>query len=286
MSHRRARIAIALTALASAASAVPADAAPKRIVALTPFTANTLAELGIRPVAIGQTLGGSDRVDPRLRGVPVLKLSHPGGPNIEELAQRNPQLVLSSPTWRRGHGAIRRLKIRVAESEPTSVGAASSETIRIGKLVGRERAARSLARRIRRDVQRARKGIRRRPRVLVILAVGRSPFAMLANSWGGDLVRKAGGRLLTSGLRAPGGYARISNETVVRRNPDIIIAVPHGNPSGIPRLARYLKTNPAWRSTRAARRGRIYVSTGNSLLQPWTDVGRTIRDVRRLYLRN
>ena len=75
---------------------------PTRIAALTPFTANTLAELGVRPVAIGQTLGGHDRFDPRLRGVPTLALSHPNGPNLEQLAVRNPQLVLSAPIWRKG----------------------------------------------------------------------------------------------------------------------------------------------------------------------------------------
>ncbi len=42
---------------------------------------------------------------------------------------------------------------------------------------------------------------------------------------------------------------------------------------------------PAWRHTKAARHHRIYVSTGNSPLQAYTDTGRTIRDVRRKYLR-
>ena len=122
--------------------------------------------------------------------------------------------------------------------------------------------------------------------MLVILGIGRVPYAFLANSWGGDIVSRAGGRLLTDGLRAGDGFARISNETVVKRNPDIIIAVPHGSPKDMPRLAAYLRSNPAWRSTKAARKGRIYVSTGNSLLQPWTDVGRTIRDIRTKYLHN
>jgi iron complex transport system substrate-binding protein len=275
-----------IAALLTLALAGPAQAAPKRIVALTPFTANILAELGVKPVAVGQTLGGRDRIDRRLRGVPVLKLSHPNGPNLEELAKRNPQLVLSAPTWNRGHGPMRKLGMRVETSEPRSVAAVGREAIRIGRLVGKERQARRIAARIESDIRRATRGIRKRPKVLVILAVGRTPYAMLENSWGGDVVKRAGGDLLTRGLRAGGGFARISNETVVQRNPDIIIAVPHGNTPDIPRLARYLKANPAWATTNAARRNRIYVSTGNSLLQPWTDVGRTIRDVRTKYLRN
>ena len=74
---------------------------------------------------------------------------------------------------------------------------------------------------------------------------------------------------------------------MVKRNPDIIIAVPHGSPKDIPRLGAYLRSNPAWREHEGVRAtGRIYVSTGNSLLQPWTDVGRTIRDIRTKYLHN
>jgi iron complex transport system substrate-binding protein len=109
---------------------------------------------------------------------------------------------------------------------------------------------------------------------------------MLENSWGGDLVRRAGGRLLTGGLRAGGGYARISDEAVVQRNPDVIVAVPHGAASDIPKLAKYLSNKAGWRTTKAAKRGHVYVATGNSLLQAYTDPGRTIRDVRTKFLGN
>lgn len=277
---------ICAAALALSLGAGAAQAAPKRIVALTPFTANIAADLGVRPVAIGETLGGNDRFSPKLDGVPRLGLSHPNGPNLEQLAQRNPQLVLSAPIWRRGHAGMRRLKMRVLESDPRSVHEIGGQVKRIGRAIGRSAAADRLARRMSREVAAATRGIKRRPRVLVIMGVGRASYAMLESSWGGDVVRRAGGRLLTQGLRAGGGYARISDELVVRRNPDVIIAVPHGSRSSIPALARFLKNKPAWRKTKAARRGRIYVSTGNSLLQAWSDVGKTIRDVRRSFLKN
>lgn len=268
------------------ASAAPASAAYKRVAALTPFTANAMAQMGVKPVARGELLGGVDQVDPLLRGVRVLKLSHPNGPNLEQLAQLNPQLVLTTPTFRRGHAAMRRLGMRVAESDPTSVAAVPKEFIRVGKLIGRERQGRVLAKRQTTRINRVIRKAKRRPTVLVILGVGRTPYAFLANSWGGDLVRYAGGRLLTRGLKGSGGFARISNEIVVQRNPDIIIAVPHSESKNIDALARYLKTNPAWKKTKAMRRGRVYVSTGNSFLQAWTDVDRVIADVQTKYLKN
>ena len=277
--------ALATALCAATLAAVPAQAAP-RVAALTPFTASTITRLGVRPVAIGQTLGGNDQYLASLRGVPVLKLSHPLGPNLEQLATHDPSIVLSSKTWQRGSAPMRRMGMKVYESDPTSVAAIGRETRAIGGVLGRTRAANALATKIERDVAAAKRGISRRPRVLVILGVGRTPHAMLANSWGGDVVRQAGGNLLTQGLTSPSGTARISDEIVVKRDPDIIIAVPHGTPGNIPRLAAYYRNNPNWRNTRAVRNKRVYVATGNSLLQPYPGVASTIRDVRRKFLRN
>ncbi|HWI71776.1 MAG TPA: ABC transporter substrate-binding protein [Baekduia sp.] len=268
--------------VAPAAQAAP----PKRIAALTPFTANTLAELGVRPVAIGQTLGGHDRLDARLKGVPTLALSHPNGPNLEQLAVRNPQLVLSAPIWKKGEAGMKRLGMKVAYSDPRSAHELVAQTKRIGALVGRSSAAARLAARQTAAIHAASKNIKKHPNVLLIMGVGRTSYAMLSNSWGGDIVRRAGGRLLTGGLTASGGYARISDEAVVARNPDVIIAVPHGAASDISKIAKYLSNKAGWKTTKAARNHRVYVATGNSLLQAYTDPGRIIRDVRTKFLGN
>ncbi|MBE2317224.1 ABC transporter substrate-binding protein [Solirubrobacter sp. CPCC 204708] len=276
---------VAAILLALLVYAAPAQAAP-RVAALTPFSASTITRLGVRPVVVGQTLGGTDQYLASLRNVPVIPLSHPLGPNMEQLATYNASIVLSSKTWQRGTPAMRRLGMKVYESDPSSIAAVGHETRAIGKILGRTRAANALATKIENDVRAAQQGIKRRPRVLVILGVGRTPYAMLANSWGGDVVAKAGGQLLTQGLRAPSGIARISDEIVVQRNPDIIIAVPHGNPGAINRLAQYYRSNPNWRNTRAVKNNRVYVATGNQLLQPYPGVAATIRSVRAKFLKN
>jgi iron complex transport system substrate-binding protein len=288
MTHalRRSLTLAALAALPALAVAAPANAAPPRIAALTPFTANTLAALGVRPVAIGQTLGGGDRLDPRLKGVPTLALSHPSGPNLEQLAVRNPSLVLSAPIWKKGEAGMKRLGMKVVYSDPRSAHELVSGTKRIGALVGKSAAAAKLAARQTAQIHAATKNIKQRPTVLLIMGVGRTSYAMLANSWGGDIVTRAGGRLLTGGLTAGGGYARISDEAVVERDPDVIIAVPHGAPADMPQLAKYLSNKAGWSSTKAARHHKVFVATGNSLLQAYTDPGRIISDVRTKFLGN
>jgi len=289
-SHRAtlALLALLVLAIGASQSTLPAAgaAAPKRIVALTPFSANTLADLGVRPVAIGETLGGRDRFSSKLKGVDTLTLSHPNGPNMEELAVLNPQLVLSSPTWAKGAKTMRDLDIDVVDSDPRSVEDVFVQTRRIGSLVGRKDAAKTLAAKLRKQVAKARKGIARRPRVLLVLGVGRTPFVFLPNSWGGDLVAKAGGRLVTAGVESRSGFARISDEAILAANPDVILAIPHANSDDIPEITKFLRANPSWKDSKAVESGRLYVSTDNTLLQAGTDVANVIRKLRRSYLDN
>jgi iron complex transport system substrate-binding protein len=275
-----------LLALLVAAPAANAASAPKRIVALTPFSANTLAGLGVRPVGIGETPGNNERRASNLRGVKRLTLSHPNGPNMEQLALLNPQLVFSSPTWGKGAKTMKDLGIRVVNADPADVAGTVTQTRAIGKVVKRERSANQLATRLQQQIAAARKGIRKRPRTLVVLGVGRTPFVMLRNSWGGDIVSKAGASLVTAGASSSSGFARISDETILKANPDVIIAVPHANSKDIPAVTKHLRSNPAWRDSKAVQNNRLYVSTDNSLLQANTNVADVIRKVRRSYLKN
>jgi iron complex transport system substrate-binding protein len=279
---------VLLAALLAAILCLPAaaQAAPQRIVALTPFTANTLVKLGVKPVGIGQSLGGQERFSPKLKGVPVLPLSHPNGPNLEQLASLDPDLVFSSQTWAKGNESMGDLGIRVLIQEPFRLNGAFAQTRVIGGLVGKRKQAEALAASMKREVAQARKGIEQHPTVMLILGVGRTPFTFLPNSWGGDMIVKAGGELLTGGVTSSSGFERISDEVVVAEDPDVIIAVPHANEEDIPSLTEYLRSNPAWSTTSAVRNERIYISVDNSLLQAGTDVARTIRKVRRVYLQN
>ena len=74
------RVAAALARRAAGPGRARGRRAPKRIVALTPFTANTLAALGVKPVAIGETLGGRERFNKRLKGVRTLPWGTRSGP--------------------------------------------------------------------------------------------------------------------------------------------------------------------------------------------------------------
>lgn len=86
-----------LLAVVAVAAPAAAQAAPKRIVALTPFGANTLVKLGVEPVGVGQTLGGQDRLSPKLKGVEIVAVPHANEddiPSLTEYLRTNPDLGL------------------------------------------------------------------------------------------------------------------------------------------------------------------------------------------------
>jgi ABC-type Fe3+-hydroxamate transport system substrate-binding protein/putative heme iron utilization protein len=269
-----------------------AAAVPKRVVALTPFTANTTSLLGVRPIAVGSQDSAIPAV-PGLKGVRRLPMSHPDGPNIETLIRLKPDLVLSSANWRAGTPKIRAQRIPVIDGwEPLRVNNVSPAVRRIGARLGRKAAAKRLIAKIDRGIRAAREGVTKHPKVLVVLGVGRNTIAFLPNSWGGDVVTYAGGRLVTAGLDptfsagTPGSFAPLSDEEVLRRDPDVIIVVPHGNASSIPATVEYFKSKPGWEPTRAAQNDAIHVVDPDRLLQASEDPGSVIRWIRRDLLKN
>jgi iron complex transport system substrate-binding protein len=284
---------IALTTAVLLALTPAAASAAKRVVALTPFTANVLAELGVRPVAVGDPGAGSGQISAKLNGVRRLQMSHPNGPNLEQLASLRPDTVFSSPIWRPGTARIQRLGIKVYDGyDPQRLGTVPLGIRYIANAVGRGRAGRSLANRVIASYRAASTNPRRHPRVLLVMGLARSTMALLPQSWGGDIIRAAGGRLVTQGIRPIGSrgedsvVGNLSNEAVVRMNPDVIIVVPHGNARDVGAIANYYRNYRPWRTTRAAKRGRIYVPTDDSLLQANLNPAGLIRHVRANYLHN
>ena len=81
--------------------------------------------------------------------------------------------------------------IKVLIREPNRVNESYSQTLAIGRLVGKAKAAKALVKDLKKRVAQSRRDIESQPRVMLILGVGRTPFTMLPNSWGGDIVTKA-----------------------------------------------------------------------------------------------
>ncbi len=294
-SRLRATAALALASiLLIALLSSPAGAASKkRIVALTPFSANTLIAVGVKPRAVGQLAIGKKAFSPKLSGVQRLTMTHPTGPNMEQIAKIDPDVVLTSSEWRKGTQTMRDLAITVREMDAAKALDVPARQRAIGYAYGSKRLTDRLVKKTRAEIAYARGGskkkphpIKVKPRVMLILGVGRTPYVFINNSWGGSVARAAGANLLGGNQKGSGGFVKVSDEYVVQQDPDIIIAVPHGSNKDVNAIADYMKNNPAWSTTSAVNNNRVYVDMDESLLQPNTDVGDTIKRLRVSYLKN
>jgi len=279
---------LAAVLLAFALQAPSADAAKqKRVIAISPFAAQTMVQLGYRPYRVGMTLGATKHQKRLLKGIPAMTLSHPNGPNLELVAKMRPKIVFSSNQWSRGNKAMRQLGIRVVVADPLTPASVKKKVTQIGRILGRKKQARKLNKKITRQLNSATRGISGiRPRTLVVLGIGTTAMAFLENSWGGRLIRMAGGKLVTGNASAGGGFARISDEVVLQEDPERIVVVPHGTNDDLSRVAKWVTGNEVYKSTSAGQSGNIGISGDNTLLQAGTDLGATIRYIRTNFLKN
>ena len=276
---------LAVALCAAALAAAPAQAAP-RVVALTPFAASTITRLGVRPVAIGQTLGGSDQYLASLRGVPV----------AHALASARPEPRAARDLQPADRALEQDVAARHARDAPHGhEGLRERPGERRG---GRERDARD-RRGARPHARRRRAGAPDRGRRRGGQARHQAPPARAGHPRRRAHAVRDARQLLGRRRRPPG-----------RRHPahagaDLAERDRAGSPTRSWSSATRTSSSPCRTATRATsaprrllpqqpelaqhaggRNRRVYVATGNSLLQPYPGVAATIRDVRRKFLKN
>jgi len=248
---------VALLGLAACRPPTPAappetSAPPPRIISLAPSLTEILFAIGAGDCVVGRT--DVCNYPPEAKAVPVIGSF--GKPSIEALAAQKPTHVFnvdledkSLPNLfaRLGWRSERIPCSRLADI-PDAILAVSSHS-------GHTNAAIRLADEIRAGIAARREaaiGAATPPSVLVVvwweplMTVGRPSFIA-------DLVTLAGGRLITAGIERD--YFTVSEEWVLRENPDVILSLGTENPGET--LIR-LRATTGWRALQAVKTGRVY----------------------------
>jgi iron complex transport system substrate-binding protein len=205
------------------AGGAAAHAQPSRIVSTSPSITETLFALGLGDRVVGVSSYG--RYPPAVRLLP--KIGTYNDPDPEKIALLRPDLVIIHTSFPALAGRLSALGIHHAEIQVDSldsvykmiddIGAAAGVPVRAAALNGRIRS--------RLDALRQAAAGEKKPSVLVL--VGRNPglltglVAVGSGAYLGELLEIAGGRNVLS--KTLMDYPRISLETVVRLNPDVII---------------------------------------------------------------
>ena len=247
-------------------------ATPSRIVSTSPSITETLFALGLGDRVVG--------VSEYCRFPPaVLKLPKVGTflkPDAEPIAGLRPDLVfvheLSSGIDRR----LAALRIPYVVVDRGTLASVFSAILQIAQAVGEPARGDSLVADIERRLHQVRRGAvdTARPRALFI--IGRSPgtltdlVAVGPGSYINDLIEIAGGRNVLA-IQGQPEYPRISMETVLRLDPDVIVdTVDMGETEAERRLRQPINERlwSAYPTLTAVKHRRVHAATTDALVVP------------------
>ncbi len=205
----------------------PAGASARRLGVLAPAAAETLALLGATDhvVAVGDWV----LAPPELAALP--KLGSYDAPSAERLLELEVDTLVTtaSAAGRRERQELGKLGIRTVELDTSTFAGTLESILELGRLVGREAAARDLVSEIRGRLDEVALRSRSAPRRKVLVVVGREPLYVAGpGSHFDELVRLCGGKNVAAD--AGSTYALVSLEAVLARQPEVILDTSDNRP--------------------------------------------------------
>jgi len=266
-----------------------------RIAALLPFAADQLLAMGVRPVAAPSIRG---RPPASWEGIATVALDHSAGPNLEQLIASRPDVIVTSGVYEQFLPMVERSTgAEVVVMDVTSIEDVADHTRRLAELAGLPEAADGVIDGLGVDAalasppagagspsQYPSQNPSRKPvEVLAVLGTPHSFYAFLPGSYLGDLVRAAGGRLITQDLASHAvyrGLAPISMEAIIARDPEQVIVVFHGPEASAKAM---LEGDPLWSGLRAVAGGAVaYLDDDLYTTRQGSELPRALREVRAI----
>jgi iron complex transport system substrate-binding protein len=254
---------------------------PARIVSLAPSVTETLFAVGAgsRVVAVTTT----DTYPSEVKELPTVGGFSPETISTEAILALQPDLVLAGGRFQKPIvDTVARLGPAVVVIEPATLAEVQEAITLVGRATGQDSQAAALVADFRRRLDAARRRAaaseaKAPPRVLYVLwddplqTAGSRTFV-------GQMISAAGGvNLLADAGQA---YPQVSDEAVLARNPDLILAPDHGA-VGLPER---LGKRPGWARLKAVRKGRVVTVPEDLLNRPGPRLIAGLEAIERLLL--
>jgi ABC-type Fe3+-hydroxamate transport system substrate-binding protein len=246
----------------------------QRIVSLAPNVTSILLALGVGSELVGVSRWCKDvaAVGRRTQVGDCWKL------DVAEVRKLKPTIVIGSvPFAPETVAKILAEPFAFLALNPRTLADIQSDIQTLGRLVGRDAAARRLARQLRdgfADVRRAAAKLRRATRLRVYCEAWPNP-RISSPPWVAELVKLAGGTCVV-----PTGQ-RVSDEQVAEANPDVIILA--WAATGTRAKPHTALRNPAWRNVSAIQHKRVVVIRDEWLNTPGPPLVRGAQELLRVF---
>ena len=258
-----------------------AEIADVRIATLLPFAADQLLEMGCRPVCVPGLRGNQP---PEWEGIPTVQLDHSAGPNLEQLLSVDPDYIVTGSIYAQFMPHIAEVtKAEVVIMDVESLDSVMVHIKALGEIANCATEAETMATMLEGRLSDLKRNftVSTPIDVLAIFGTPHSFYAFMPESYLGDLVKHAGGRMGPEGLTSHKiyrGLAPLTMETVIEFDPDLLLVLFHG-PEETSRAM--FERDPLWASLRAVHEGRIeFLSDDMYAMRPGSQVDVAMEQIR------
>jgi iron complex transport system substrate-binding protein len=216
-------VAILMALGASLATYAQQQLQPKRIVSTSPYITETLFALGLGP----RVIAVSEYCRYPAEAAKLPRIGSYLQPNVEVIARLKPDLVLIERLPNQTRPQLSTLSIATAEVEIGNLRRNLDNMRIIGRAAGAAAEADALIKRIEASMELIRQRAKGLATPSLAFVVGRSPgrldglIVVGGGSYLSELIAMAGGRNAFGDSSL--GYVKTSLETMLRRNPDVIV---------------------------------------------------------------
>jgi iron complex transport system substrate-binding protein len=256
------------------------SAPPRRVVSLSPGYTEDVFALGhgdslVAVDTYSDYPAAAKAIQPRLGTFP--------SPSIESIVALQPDLVLSLAEKDDDLAQLRAQGIPVLKFFPRDYNAAANVIQTLGRILGSPDAGDAVAADMlaRRDAVVATVAGAPRPRVYEELdgSAPDKPYTVGPNGFYGQLIDLAGGDNIFGDL--PGDTAQVSSETIVQRDPEVIILTDSDVPFNA-QTPDAVAARPGWSAITAVRNGTIYPVPGALYSTQGPRLAAALEDLARL----
>lgn len=235
--------------------------APRRVLSLAPSLTEMLFAIGLDEEIVGVT--NFCNYPPAAAGKPKVGYTQP---NLESLLALSPDMVAAPGELLRADvlAKLEALKVPTFIFEAKSLEHVLAHIHTLGRIFERSSAADALTRHMRERIAEVSRRVQTVERKRVLYVLSSHPLITVGpNSYIHQMIELAGGINVAAGTS--GAYPRLSMETVLEKDPEILV-FPVGSTESVPEHEQ--QTWKRWTGLSAVQRHRLHVVSSDALNRP------------------